>query len=79
MENNNKTYCDVCGDCLTVELPEQPTMGFVKTMIGITLTPYSNNKPEHPEISKVRKEFGRTNFDICYCCWLRSLGFKPNP
>lgn len=77
MEKDSKIYCDVCGDCLTVELPEQPTIGFVKTLIGIILTPYNNNTPEHPEIGKVRKMFGRDRFYVCYCCWLKSLGVKP--
>ncbi len=32
---------------------------------------------DHPQCSRVTEKFGKTNFRICYCCWLMSLGVKP--
>jgi hypothetical protein len=32
---------------------------------------------DHPESKKVRDTFGKTEFNICFTCWLKSLGVKP--
>lgn len=31
----------------------------------------------HPELVKVRDTFGKTDFDVCFTCWLKSLGVRP--
>jgi len=32
---------------------------------------------EHIDVQRVKDMFGKTDFAICFCCWLKSLGVKP--
>jgi hypothetical protein len=32
---------------------------------------------KHREIQRVVKTFGKLAFDVCYVCYLKSLGVKP--
>lgn len=57
-------HCDVCGDKLTAEI----------TVIGLSIDMEAGIPLPNKEVEKVYKKFGRTRFDICYCCWLTSLG-----
>lgn len=74
--------CDVCGDNLTVENvgellhgnPDTEDLINVGTMIGIQITVEGVN---HPVATKMKEIFGKTDFSVCHCCWLKSLGVKP--
>lgn len=59
--------CDVCGDNLSSGV----------TVIGIRIELPQELTTNLKEVEKVAKKFGRTQFSICYCCWLTSLGVKP--
>lgn len=58
--------CDMCGnDVYDTECS--------KELIGIHI----ELSGEHIEVRRVKNMFGKTNFAICFCCWLKSLGVKP--
>jgi hypothetical protein len=43
------------------------------SLIGMTISVGG----EHPEIKRLVKTFGKSEFNICYTCWIKSLGVKP--
>ncbi len=57
--------CDVCGDGLNYA-DDQRCIGVAFDFSG-----------DHPAATRVMMEFGKTNFNICNCCFLKSLGVKP--
>lgn len=60
--------CDVCG----IEMTEPVSEDNGVTVEGMEI----NLKGEHKEVDRVRKIFGKTEFRICFVCWLLSLGVK---
>jgi hypothetical protein len=66
----NDTKCSVCGDSLYEE-------NLKETIIGLNIRLILRDKILHKEFEKVKDMFGTTEFNICYCCWLKSLGVKP--
>lgn len=64
----DKIKCDSCGMELTND-KGQTTIG-----ISISLTDNTNT---NLEVRRVKDNFGKLKFNICYCCWLKSLGVKP--
>lgn len=61
--------CDACGEDMT----DNDT-----TLIGLKIEfdmPKKSGKVHH-EICRVLDAFGKTEFKICYVCWLKSLGVK---
>ena len=56
-------YCDVCG----INMADKEC-----TVIGTNVTVQG----DHKEIRRVEDAFGKTDFKICYVCWLKSLGVK---
>ena len=60
------TICEACGE----EMKDRE----LGNLIGLYLKITSRTIKEHPELVRVRKIFGRTEFNICYVCRLRALG-----
>ncbi len=60
----NKMYCTVCD----VELTD--TNG--SSVIGISM----NFCGDHIETKRAKRIFGKTEFNVCHICWLKSLGVK---
>jgi hypothetical protein len=58
--------CDICGN-------EMYDYNNGAECIGMTI----DLTGKHSEIDRVKEMFGKTNFAICFCCWLKSLGVKP--
>lgn len=55
--------CDVCGyDC-----------GVVQKEIGVQL----KIGPDATEHERVKEMFGQTEFVLCWCCYLKSMGINP--
>jgi len=63
--------CDVCGNNLRDDELDSNFIG-----IEISLKYPATERP-HKELRRIEKTFGRLKFDICYVCWLKSLGIKP--
>ena len=63
------TKCDVCNEELTDV--EKNT-----TIIGVLFN-ISKLDKDHSETKRIKEIFGKTEFNICYVCWLKSLGIKP--
>lgn len=56
--------CDVCGHSM-----KDPKIGTTVSALYISLT----GAKEVSEVKRVKKIFGKTEFNICYVCWLDSL------
>lgn len=66
--------CDICGEDMT----DEDLKGKYATLIGLEIKlklPKKSGKVHH-EICRVLETFGKTEFRICFVCWLKSLGFK---
>ena len=62
---NKPKPCDVCGrDCISI------------TGVLIELI---DDEEKNKEIAEVRELFGKTEFRVCFPCYLLSLGIKPKP
>lgn len=59
--------CDVCG----INMTDKGC-----TVIGMNITIQFDALSDHKEIQRLENTFGKTNFKICYVCWLKSLGVK---
>lgn len=57
-------YCAACGTPLT------DSAGFTVAAMFISI------EGDHPETRRVENHFGKTRFQICYVCFLKSLGVK---
>lgn len=66
---NKDACCDSCGESLYDD-----TLKMSIIAIRIDLSEHSGN---HKEIKRVLDTFGKTKFDICFTCWLKSLGVRP--
>lgn len=55
------TKCSICDHLMDEE------------MIAIKI----NYSGKHVEIKRAEETFGKLDFAICICCWLKSLGIKP--
>lgn len=70
----NEIYCAVCKDKLANDS---------ESCIGMTLTMILNNDNidknsiVYKEYKKVLDTFGKTEFNICWSCWIKSFGVKP--
>ena len=62
--------CDVCGEDMTDE-SETCLFG-----LEIKLKMPKKSGKVHHEICRVLETFGKTEFRICFVCWLKSLGVK---
>ena len=60
--------CDSCGFDLTVKTEQGE-----RSEIGLHIEVGSSAI----EYAQVVKLFGKSSFDFCNCCWLKSLGVKP--
>ena len=58
-------YCDVCG----INMTDRGC-----TAIGKDISVQG----DHKEFQRVENAFGKTDFKICFVCWLKSLGIKEN-
>ena len=56
-------YCGICG----INMTDKEC-----TVIGKSV----KVQGEHKEIQRVKDVFGKTDFKICYVCWLTTLGIK---
>ena len=54
--------CDICGSIVQGER----SMGLEISLSGIATD----------EAIRVKEMFGKTEFKACFCCWLKSIGFK---
>jgi hypothetical protein len=61
-----KKKCSVCDS--TFEEPK---------LIGVSIVLENTSGIANTEVEKVSNMFGKTEFHICFCCWLKSLGVKP--
>jgi len=59
--------CDICGRGLTFN---------GETVIGIAFSTH-DAIGAHPEGRRIVETFGKSEFTICFTCWLKSLGIKP--
>lgn len=64
--SDNEIFCDSCGYSMYHEKENGNTIG-----MSISIT------EELEEGRNIKKIFGRSKFNICYSCWLKSLGIKP--
>lgn len=65
---DRKTKCDVCGfDC------EMKCNSGNYSEVGVEINIMDNAI----ERDRIQKMFGRTEFVLCWCCWLKSMGFVP--
>lgn len=70
--NNEKGFemddviCSVCGENLRNEKGE--------VLIAISFDLQQDN---HQEAERVKQTFGKSRFDICWCCMLMAAGVKP--
>lgn len=62
-KDSQPQYCDVCG----INMTDKEC-----TVIGTNIS----IQGDHKEIRRVKNAFGKTDFKICYVCWLKSLGVK---
>jgi len=62
--------CNVCG----VDMTDDSGNSFIGLEIGLKLPKKSGIV--HHEICRVLETFGKTEFKICFVCWLKSLGIK---
>ena len=60
--------CDVCSIDMTTD-GNYSTIGQHINLDG---------RLANPEVKRVKEMFGKTNFGICFCCLLKSLGMKEN-
>lgn len=60
------TICEACGK----EMKDRE----LGNLIGFYLKVTSTTRKEHPELTRIKKIFGRTEFNICYVCRLRAFG-----
>lgn len=63
--------CDVCGDEM-----EDKDSGLLEG-IEISVVWGVDDGPLHPEYKKLIDTFGKSEFHICFTCWIISLGVKP--
>lgn len=63
--------CDVCKDELTHENDKNEEV----TLRAITMGLLKEDS-FHPEYKKLKKNFGKVEFTICYNCWMKSMGVK---
>lgn len=61
--------CDVCGD----EMEDEKKVLVQGMEIKIT----SLDKEPHPEYQKLIDTFGKSEFHVCFVCWIKALGVKP--
>lgn len=61
--------CDVCGKDMF-----DSNMG--ETVTGCSISLFENKISPHKEIQRIQDMFGRIKFDVCTCCFLKSLGIK---
>ena len=61
--------CDVCGEDM---IDDDITLTGIEFKLKI---PKKSGKVPH-EVCRVLETFGKTEFRICYVCWLKSLGVK---
>lgn len=57
--------CDVCG----MDMRDEET--------GITVKGISIHVEGCKEADRLIKTFGKADFEICFTCWIKSLGVKP--
>jgi len=66
--------CDVCGRSLMYKKKDGEEIEVVGFRLNIT----DNILCELPDFMKEIKDmFGKTEFNICFVCWIKSLGIKP--
>ena len=58
--------CDVCGQELMINNV---------SVVGLSICLPDDSS--YVEFKKVKDIFGKTEFNICLTCWLKSLGVKP--
>lgn len=68
----NVTKCDVCGVSLTDPAFDE-TRGGARTVVAAYVG-LQEDVQRHPECHRVLKRFGKSDFAICYCCFLSALG-----
>ncbi|GAH92696.1 unnamed protein product [marine sediment metagenome] len=66
--------CDVCGVDMADD--NQPFSGTSLFGLEIILKLPKKSGKVHHEICRVLETFGKTEFKICFVCWLKSLGVK---
>jgi len=59
----------VCGD--EMEYKETDLIG-----MSISFKINDDSIKKHPEYLKILNNFGKTEFNVCYSCWLKSMGIK---
>ena len=73
MGEKKKLPCDVCGHDMY-----DPKANYTVTAVRVSIQiAYQDPLSKHREIQRVVKTFGKLAFDVCYVCYLKSLGVKP--
>ena len=64
------TICDICGDEMSAKIGKETV-----DWKGISIDMSTDKKiSKHPEYKKLIKTFGKAKFEVCFTCWMRSLG-----
>jgi len=67
--------CDVCGTEMTADI--LPIKGERFGMKKVTVEGIKMNcNGDHPEFDRIKDVFGKSEFHVCFVCWLTSLGVK---
>jgi len=65
--------CDSCGHDMYDPKTNNSVTG---VRIEVAVRP-GEEKTAHAEFKRIIDTFGKSDFDVCYVCWLKSLGVKP--
>lgn len=63
------TICDVCSHEMW---DTESQTNLIGTVMKLTIS----DNVSHPEVQRVKDLFGKLEFNVCFVCWLKSLGVK---
>ena len=70
-KSRDETECDACGRQLYDPVSDS-------TIVALHISVAApENSVRHFEQQKLIDEFGKSAFNICFYCWVKSLGVKP--
>lgn len=78
INERDSVICDVCGDDMDDLIKVGDSAPVLHSLQGLQIDlVMMDGAKEHREYQKLLNVFGKSEFHICFTCWLKSLGVKP--